>query len=142
MARMARRKVTKTGAHKKKVKKVVLTDQQIAKRKAEDVALAEQLSKVKNYVVIAAGEPPHDLEGDDLESITEWVNKLKSTATNHTVQSIQFWVKYYYDPFEQKEQWRAVRKTIEDNCVILGIPNLPRQKLKPESETKVENQGW
>ena len=45
MARM-RRKVTRTGTHRKKTKKVVLTDQQIAKRRAEDAALGEQLKKV------------------------------------------------------------------------------------------------
>jgi len=140
MAKMARRKVTKTGAHRKKTKKVVLTDQQIAKRKAEDAALGEQLQKVKSYVVIAAGAPPHDLEGDDLESITGWVSKLKKTGVNHTVQSCQFWVKYYYDPFQQREQWRAVREMIEQNHVMLDIPNLPRLKLPKVEE--VVNQGW
>ena len=139
MARM-RRKVTRTGTHRKKTKKVVLTDQQIAKRRAEDAALGEQLSKQKQYIVIAAGTPPYDLEGDDLESVKEWVGKLKTTKVNHTVQSVQFWVKYYYDPFLEKDMWRHVRQIIEDNCGVLGLPNLPRQKLK--GETKVENQGW
>tara|TARA_Y100000593_G_scaffold25286_1_gene50572 strand:- start:545 stop:967 length:423 start_codon:yes stop_codon:yes gene_type:complete len=140
MARMARRKVTRTGAHKKKTKKVVLTDQQIAKRRAEDRALGEQLSRQKQYIVIAAGAPPHDLEGDDLDSIKEWVDKLKSAGVNHTVQSVQFWVKYYYDPFLEKDMWRHVRQIIEDNHEVLGIPNLPRPKFK--GEAKVENQGW
>ena len=139
MARM-RRKVTRTGAHRKKTKKVVLTDQQIAKRRAEDAALGEQLKKVTQYIVIAAGTPPHDLEGDDLESVKEWVSKLKSTGVKHTVQSCQFWVKYYFNPFDQKEQWKAVRKLIVDNHETLGLPNLPPVKYK--GETKVENQGW
>ena len=139
MARI-RRKVTKTGAHKKKTKKIVLTDQQIAKRRADDAALGEQLSRVKQYTVIAAGLPPHDLEGDALEDVSNWVGKLRTTKTNHTVQSCQFWVKYFFDPFDQKEQWLAVRKLIVDNHETLGLPNLPPVKYK--GETKVENQGW
>ena len=127
MARI-RRKVTRTGTHRKKTKKVVLTDQQIANRRAEDAALGEQLKKVTQYIVIAAGTPPHDLEGDDLESVKEWVSKLKSTGVNHTVQSCQFWVKYYYDPFLEKDLWRHVRKLILDNHEILGLPNLPPLK--------------
>jgi hypothetical protein len=140
MARMARRKVTRTGAHKKKTKKIVLTDQEIAKRRAEDKALGEQLSRVKQYTVIAAGEPPHDLEGDTIEDVAEWIGKLKETKVNHTVQSCQFWVKYFFNPFDQKEQWKAVRKLIIDNHETLGLPNLPPVKYK--DETKVENQGW
>ena len=140
MARMARRKVTRTGAHKKKTKKIVLTDQEIAKRRAEDKALGEQLSRVKQYTVIAAGEPPHDLEGDTTEDVAEWIGKLKETKVNHTVQSCQFWVKYFFNPFDQKEQWLAVRKLIVDNHETLGLPNLPPVKYK--DETKVEKQGW
>lgn len=140
MARI-RRKVTRTGAKpKKKTKKIVLTDEQIAKRRAEDEALGEQLAKVKQYTVIAAGLPPYDLEGDTLEDISSWVKNLKTTDTNHTVQSCQFWVKYFFNPFDQKEQWKAVRKLIVDNHEVLGLPNLPPAKYK--GETKVENQGW
>ena len=135
-----RRKVTKTGAFKKKTKKIELTDLQVAKRRAEDVALGERLSNIKQYTVIAAGEPPHDLEGDTLEDVSQWVGKLKKTKVNHTVQSCQFWVKYFFSPFDQKEQWKAVRKLIVDNCETLGIPNLP--PVKYEGEAKIENQGW
>ena len=140
MARI-RRKVTRTGAKpKKKTKKIVLTDEQIAKRRAEDKVLGEQLSKVKQYTVIAAGLPPYDLEGDTLEDIKKWIDKLNTTKVNHTVQSIQFWVKYFYDPFQQKEQWKAVRKLILDNHESLGIPNIPPAKYT--GPTKIQNQGW
>ena len=140
MARI-RRKVTRTGAKpKKKTKKIVLTDEQIAKRRAEDEALGEQLSRVKQYTVIAAGLPPYDLEGDTLEDVSSWVSKLRTTKTNHTVQSCQFWVKYFFDPFNQKEQWKSVRKLILDNHEELGLPNLPPAKYT--GETKIENQGW
>jgi len=140
MARI-RRKVTRTGAKpKKKTKKIVLTDEQIAKRRAEDIALGEQLSRVKQYTVIAAGLPPYDLEGDTLEDVSSWVGKLRTTKTCHTVQSCQFWVKYFFDPFNQKEQWKAVRKLILDNHEELGLPNLP--PVKYAGETKIENQGW
>ena len=140
MARI-RRKVTRTGAKpKKKTKKIVLTDEQIAKRRAEDKVLGGQLSKVKQYTVIAAGLPPYDLEGDTLEDIKKWIDKLNTTKVNHTVQSIQFWVKYFYDPFQQKEQWKAVRKLILDNHESLGIPNIPPAKYT--GPTKIQNQGW
>ena len=135
-----RRKVTKTGAFKKKIKKIELTDLQIAKQRAEDQALGEQLSKIKQYTVIAAGEPPHDLEGDTLEDVAEWVSKLKKTKVNHTVQSCQFWVKYFFNPFDQKAQWKAVRALIVDNHEALGLPNLP--PVKYTGEAKLENQGW
>lgn len=129
MARI-RRKVTRTGAKPtRKIKKIVLTDEQKEKRKAADIALGAQLSKVKQYTVVPAGLPPHDLEGDDIESISEWVGKLRNSKTNHTVQSCQFWVKYFFCPFDQKEQWKAVRQLIEDNHQSLGIPNIPRAKF-------------
>lgn len=140
MARI-RRKITRTGAKpKKKTKKIVLTDEQIAKRRAEDQALGEQLSRVKQYTVVAAGLPPYDLEGDTLEDVSAWVGKLRTTKVNHTVQSCQFWVKYFFDPFEQKDQWVAVRKLILDNHETLGLPNLPPAKYT--GETKIQNQGW
>ena len=140
MARI-RRKVTRTGAKpKKKTKKIVLTDEQIAKRRAEDLALGEQLSRVKQYTVVAAGLPPYDLEGDSLEDVSTWVGKLRTTKVNHTVQSCQFWVKYFFDPFKQKEQWVAVRKLILDNHEELGLPNLPPAKYT--GDKKIENQGW
>ena len=141
MAKSTRRKVTRTGAYRKKKKKVVvLSEQEIAKRRAEDRALGEQLSRQKQYTVIAAGTPPYDLEGEDLDSIKEWVKKLQTTKVNHTVQSCQFWVKYFFDPFQQKEQWIAVRKLILDNHEELGLTNLPPAKYT--GPAKVENQGW
>ena len=141
MARI-RRKITRTGAKpsRKKKKIVVLSEQEIAKRRAEDRALGEQLSRQKQYTVIAAGIPPYDLEGDDLDSVKQWVAKLQKTKINHTVQSTQFWVKYFYDPFQQREQWLSVRKLILDNHESLGLPNLPPAKYT--GEKKVQNQGW
>jgi len=136
MARMAKRKITRTAAYKKKKKKVILTDQQRAKRRAEDAALGSQLSKIKRHIVIAAGLPPHDLENDDLESVKNWVRKLKSTEVNHSVQSCQFWVKYFYDPFLEKEKWLAVRKLILDNHEMLGLVNLPHKQYNKQGSTE------
>jgi hypothetical protein len=127
-----RRKVTRTGAKPThKIKKIVLTDEQKDKRRAADIALGAQLSKVKQYTVVPAGLPPHDLEGDDMESISTWVSKLRNSKTNHTVQSCQFWVKYFFCPFDQKDQWKSVRGLIEDNHEMLGLPNIPRAKFDP-----------
>ena len=142
MARI-RRKVTRTGAKpRKKTKKIVLTDEQIAKRRAEDEALARQLRNVKNWIVAPAGVPPHELEGDDYESVADWVKKLKANNSGHTVQSCQYWVKYFYDPFQQKDQWKAVRKIIEDNHETFGIPNLPRPTYTPSKEDTKDRIGW
>ena len=67
MARI-RRKITRTGAKPTKKRKVItLTDEEKAKRRAEDEALARQLRSVKNWIVAPAGAPPYDLEGDDYE---------------------------------------------------------------------------
>lgn len=142
MARI-RRKITRTGAKPtKKTKKIVLTEQEKAKRRAEDEVLAKQLRNVKNWIVAPAGTPPYDLEGDDYDSIADWVSKLKKKDSAHTVQSCQYWVKYFFDPFQQKEQWKAVRKVIEDNYETFGIPNLPRPKYTPTKEDKKSRIGW
>lgn len=142
MARI-RRKVTRTGAKPtKKIKKIVLTEQEKAKRKAEDEALARQLRNVKNWIVAPAGAPTYDLEGDDYDSVSTWVSKLKNNDPAHTVQSCQYWVKYFFDPFQQKEQWRAVRQMIEDNHEKFGIPNLPKPEYKITKEDKRTRIGW
>ena len=141
MARI-RRKVTRTGAKPtRRTKKIILTDEEKAKRRAEDERLAERLKNVTSYITTPAGSPPYDLEGDDYESIRDWVSKIKSTD-NHSVQSCQYWVKYFYDPFKQKEQWRAVRKVIEDNHGEFGIPHFPPPKFDPKTVNKKKLIGW
>jgi hypothetical protein len=134
----AKRKITRTGALPTKKEKIVTfagdAEKKIEKEKQreKDVALGVELSKIKQYTVTPAGRPPHDLEGDDMESISDWVTKLKTTRRiNHTVQSCQFWVKYFFCPFEQKDQWKSVRGLIEKNHEILGLPNIPRAKFDP-----------
>ena len=137
-----RRKVTRTGAKPtRRQRKVVLTDEEKAKRKAEDERLAERLKNVVSYITTPAGTPPYDLEGDDYESIRDWVSKIKSTD-NHSVQSCQYWVKYFYDPFQQKEQWRSVRKTIEDNFKDFGLPHFPPSTYKATAADKKNRIGW
>ena len=141
MARI-RRKVTRTGAKpSRKIKKIILSDEEKAKRKAQDVALATHLKSVTNWIIAPAGKPTHDLEGEDLDSVSTWVAKLKETAP-HTVQSCQYWVKYFFDPFEQKDQWKAVRKIISDNHELFGIPNLPPAKYVPTKDDKRKQVGW
>ena len=137
MARI-RRKVTKTGTHRKKQKKIVLTDEQRAKRREEDARLAQELKSITHYITTPAGLPPYELEGDDFESIRDWVSKLKTTGA-HTVQSCQFWVKYFYDPFNEKDQWRAVRNTIEEKHQDLGLPHFPAPKI---DYAKVKQMTW
>ena len=141
MARI-RRKITRTGAKpSRKTKKIILTDQEKAKRRAEDEALARKLKNVTNWIIAPAGKPTYDLEGDDFESVKNWVAKLKASDA-HSVQSCQYWVRYFYDPFEQKEQYKAVRKIIADNCEEFGIPNLPPAKYVPSKEDKKRRIGW
>ena len=137
-----RRKVTRTGAKPtRKQRKIILSDEEKAKRRAEDEALARQLKNVVSYITTPAGLPPYDLEGDDYESIRNWVGQIKTTG-NHSVQSCQFWVKYFYDPFEQKEQWRAVRAIIKDKCQDLGIPDFPHPKFDASKVDKKKLIGW
>ena len=134
-----RRKVTRTGAKPtRKQRKIILSDEEKAKRRAEDEALAKQLRNVTSYIVTPAGTPPYDLEGDDVESIRDWVEKIKTTG-HHSVQSCQYWVKYFYDPFKQKEQWRSVRNTIEENFKEFGLPNFPPPKFDPNK--KIDKKG-
>ena len=141
MARI-RRKITRTGAKpSKKIKKVILTEQEKAKRRADDEVLARQLRNVRNWIIAPAGKPPYDLEGDDYDSIKSWIAKIKNTG-DHTVQSCQYWVKYFYDPFQQKEQWLKVRNTIEKHCETFGIPNLPKPVFKASKEDKKNRIGW
>lgn len=143
----SKRKITRTGAlPTKQDKKITLADDveielTEEEQRASDIALGAELSKIIQYTVTPAGRPTHGLEGDDMESITDWVNKLKTTRSiNHTVQSCQFWVKYFFCPFEQKEQWKAVRTKIEDNHEMLGLPNFKQKKYT--GPTAIENQGW
>lgn len=126
-----RRKVTRTGAKPRKRERRVrktkeLTEAQIARRRAEDELMAQRLKNRVSHIIIPAGIPPYDLEGDDIEAIGDWVAKIKGTGA-HTVQSCQYWVKYFYDPSDrdQKPQWLDVRKKILDNHKELGIPNFP-----------------
>tara|TARA_X000000950_G_scaffold61995_1_gene75633 strand:+ start:2249 stop:2686 length:438 start_codon:yes stop_codon:yes gene_type:complete len=137
-----RRKVTRTGAkprkRERKVRKVVeLTEEQQARKRAQEELLAQRLRNRVSHTIIPAGVPPYDLEGDDLESIRDWVAKIKSTG-NHTVQSCQYWVKYFYDPSDrdQKPQWIDVRKKILDNHKDFGIPNLPYNKSAEEDSSE------
>ena len=136
-----RRKVTRTGAKPtKRQKKITLSDEQIEKQREADAELAKELSKIKHYTVVPAGLPPYDLEGDDYDSIFNWVQQIKSTG-NHSVQSCQFWVKYFYDPFQQKDQWRAVRQVILDNHEKFGIPNIEYDKT-PSKIDRSKMIGW
>ena len=140
MARI-RRKVTRTGAKpKKKTKKIVLTEAEQAKRRAEDEALARQLKNVTNWIIAPAGVPKYELEGDDYDSVKDWVEKIKKTGA-HSVQSCQYWVKYFFDPFQQKEQWLSVRKIILDHHETFGIPNLKPAKYVPTKED-AKRIGW
>ena len=141
MARI-RRKITRTGAKPtRKTKKIILTDEEKAKRKAADEALAKQLKNVTSYITTPAGPPPYELEGDDYESVKDWVYKIKTTG-NHSVQSCQYWVRYFYDIAEQKEQWKAVKQIIVDNHEDFGLPHFPPPKYKPTKEVKNERIGW
>ena len=134
-----RRKVTRTGAKpRKRQRKVVeLTDEQRARQRAQDELMAQRLRNRVSHTIIPAGAPPYDLEGDDIESIGNWVSKIKKTG-NHTVQSCQYWVKYFYDPsnLDQKPQWLDVRKKILDNHKQFGIPNIPYNKTAEEDSSE------
>ena len=137
-----RRKVTRTGAKPtRKQRKVILSDEEKAKRRAEDERLAQQLRNVTSYITTPAGTPPYGLEGDDYESVKDWVSKIKTTG-NHSVQSCQYWVKYFYDPFQQKAQWKSVRAMILENHEDFGIPNFPMPKYDPKSVDRSKMIGW
>ena len=137
-----RRKVTRTGAKPtRKQRKVILTDEEKAKRRAEDERLAEQLRNVTSYITTPAGAPPYDLEGDDYQSVKDWVSKIKTTG-NHSVQSCQYWVKYFYDPFQQKDQWKSVRAMILENHEDFGVPNFPMPKYDPKTVDRSKMIGW
>lgn len=131
MARI-RRKVAKTGAQprkrERKIKlKVEETSEDSEKKLAQDQELSRQLSKIIQYTVIPAGVPPYDLEGDDIVSIKDWIQQIKSTG-NHTVQSCQYWVSYFYDPSSQRDKWKTIRKIIEDNQKDFGLLSIPFSK--------------
>ena len=137
-----RRKVTRTGAKPtRKQRKVILSDEEKAKRRAEDERLAQQLRNVTSYITTPAGTPPYGLEGDDYESVKDWVSKIKTTG-NHSVQSCQYWVKYFYDPFQQKDQWKSVRAMILENHEDFGIPNFPMPKYDPKNVDRSKMIGW
>ena len=142
MARI-RRKITRTGAKPTKKRKVItLTDEEKAKRRAEDELLAQRLRNRVSHIIIPAGVPPYDLEGDDVEAIGDWVSKIKGTG-HHTVQSCQYWVKYFYDPSDrdQKPQWLDVRKKILDNHKDFGIPNIPYNRSADQEDSSEDSEG-
>ena len=78
-----RRKVTRTGAKpRKKERKIVeLTDEQKARQRAKDELLAQKLRNRVSHIIIPAGTPPFDLEGDDLEAIGDWLQRSREQVT-------------------------------------------------------------
>lgn len=123
-----RRKLTRTGAKpSKRTRKVILSDEQKAKRKQDDQALADKLNNITSWIVAPAGKPPYDLEGNDYDSVRDWVLKIRQLG-NHTVQSCTYWVRYFYDINFQREDYNKVKQIIKENASDFGLRDLSNVK--------------
>lgn len=137
-----KRKITRTGAKPtRKQRKIILSDEEKLNRKEEDQKLAEELKNITSYIIAPAGKPPYDLEGTDIDSVRDWVLKIRTTG-NHSVQSCTYWVRYFYDINFQKEEYKAVAKIIRDNKEEFGLPDFPYSKKLNYEETKAKVIGW
>ena len=50
-------------------------------------------------VIAPAGRGPHQLAGTDQASVSEWVEKLKTTipGTNYSFEAYRYWIRHSYD---------------------------------------------
>ena len=125
-----KRKITRTGAKPtRKTRKVILSDEQKVKRREEDQAMADRLNNITTWIIAPAGKPPYDLEGNDYDSVRDWVLKIKELG-NHTVQSCSYWVRYFYDMNMQKEDYKKVTQIIKENAKDFGVRDASRDKKK------------
>lgn len=58
------------------------------------------INQIPSRIAIPAGYCPAKLEGTDVESVTAWVKKIKSTApsgTEYMPTAFKYWVRHTYD---------------------------------------------
>ena len=98
-----------------------------------------------SLLTVPSGKCPVELMGTDDESIKQWVEELKQTARGgyeHSVNSIQYWVRDFYNPTDP--EWKAVRKRIYDLRGELGLKwcKLPTLSKEAAERYEREKNAW
>ena len=89
--------------------------------------------KSTTWIIAPSGKCPVFLDGNSPEEIDQWVEKVKKTG-NHTVQSICYWVRDFYESFSQEN--KDIRKYIEDNSSKYNLRNTSSHLLVQSSKNK------
>ena len=83
--------------------------------------------RICTKVIAPAGRCPVELAATDDESILYWVQKVRATSGNtfYTREAMQYWVRQFYDPNEDKETWDYVRNRLKE--LLDPLDNKPRR---------------
>lgn len=87
--------------------------------------------KTKSYLLTPAGKCPVELYGHDKEAIAIWMSQaknIKKAGLQHTVQSLTYWLRSYFDYFSEAYKIAAVHvKELADTFEIIDYePHLRR----------------
>ena len=72
-------------------------------------------NKRKTYLLTPAGKCPVELYGCDKEAIGIWMSQAKNCKKpgyEHTVQSLSYWIRYYFDYFS--DEHRVAVKNVKE----------------------------
>lgn len=100
--RKAEREAAKAAARKLGPKKRV-TSKKFQIQEEEEV----NFNKRKTYLLTPAGKCPVELYGCDKEAIAIWMSQAKNCKRKdyeHTVQSLTYWLRYYFDYFSEEHK--------------------------------------
>ena len=97
--------------------------------------------KIKTYLLTPAGKCPVELYGCDKEAIGIWMSQAKNCkkkGTIHTVQSLTYWLRHYFDYFS--EEHKIAAENIRDLADTFEIKDYsPILKKKYESVLAKKN---
>jgi len=115
------------------------------KKRVRNKALAEKKeesgTKVKAYILTPAGKCPIELYGHDKEAVAIWmsqVKNIKKSGLKHTVQSLSYWLRSYFDYFS--DEYRIASGFVKDLAPTFDIVDYePQLKRMAESVKAQQN---
>ncbi len=134
--RKAEREAAKAAARKLGPKKRVTSKKFQTQQEEEDT-----FNKRKTYLLTPAGKCPVELYGCDKEAIAIWLSQAKNCKRKdyeHTVQSLTYWLRYYFDYFSEEHKIASDNvKELASTFEILDYE--PRLKKMYESNRAKRN---
>ena len=133
--RKAEREAAKAAGRKHAPKKRV-ESKKFKNKEAEDTN-----SSSRTYLLTPAGKCPVELYGCDKEAIGIWMSQAKNCkkrGVQHTVQSLTFWLRTYFDYFS--EEYRIAANNVKELADTFEIMDYePILKSQYESERAKRN---